>query len=525
MSAYRDIVKHSGIYGLGQILARLGSLLLLPLYTHCLTPADYGQIAILDLAGAVLGIVMGGGIASAVTRYHFQAKTDRDVDRVWWTGLIFGVGVTTLVIAPTWLFRGTLASFVLGEESQGAYLLALVIPTIWITTVGQLGEFYFRVRKWSIQYVTISIVGVLLHIGLCVYFLVELKMGVAGVLWASLVAKGLTYAVMTLVLCWSRGRPAFCARLLGQLIHFGSPLIATSLLALVMHQADRYLLRVYTDMHEVGVYSLAYQIGFAINTLYLIPFEFVWSVAIYEIAKQENAKQVYVEVFRYFMIGLMLLMLGASLFARPIIELMATPEYAAAGPLIPIVCLAYLFFSMHLHFNVPVKLAKKTIVLLPAAIAAAVANVALNVALIPKIGNVGAALVSVVTFAIYSFVGLAIYRRIDRYKYPFGQLSMILAGMIGTYFACRWADRNEATQPYSLPISAVVWLLWAICLVGPPAVRGWRSQTLWNRSRPTEIPEQRLPALTPPNAQRTIQLNERNPSDDSRAADACGRVT
>ena len=51
---YRDLVKHSTVYGLAQVISRIGSLLLLPVYTSYLTPADYGCMAILDLTVGVL---------------------------------------------------------------------------------------------------------------------------------------------------------------------------------------------------------------------------------------------------------------------------------------------------------------------------------------------------------------------------------------------------------------------------------------------------------------------------------------
>src|SRR5262245_51408202 len=84
---YADLLKHSGIYGVAQILKRFASLLLLPVYTSYLQPADYGCIAILDLMVLLLGIVIGAGIGNAVARYHFDAQSDVERDRVWWTGL------------------------------------------------------------------------------------------------------------------------------------------------------------------------------------------------------------------------------------------------------------------------------------------------------------------------------------------------------------------------------------------------------------------------------------------------------
>ena len=66
MKPLRDILKHSGIYAVGQILSRVASLLLLPLYTRVLTPADYGCVAILDLTAGILAVVLGSGMSAAV---------------------------------------------------------------------------------------------------------------------------------------------------------------------------------------------------------------------------------------------------------------------------------------------------------------------------------------------------------------------------------------------------------------------------------------------------------------------------
>ena len=85
---YRDILKHSGVYGIGQLLSRLASVIMLPLYTRFLHPADYGVIAIVDLTTGILALLIGGGMTSAASRYHFEAETPEEQRTVWWTSVI-----------------------------------------------------------------------------------------------------------------------------------------------------------------------------------------------------------------------------------------------------------------------------------------------------------------------------------------------------------------------------------------------------------------------------------------------------
>ena len=180
-SPFRDLFKHSAVYGLGQVLRRLSSFLLLPVYTNYLRPADYGVIAILDFITTIFAIMIGAGMVNAVTRYSFDAKDEAGRNQVWWTGLTFIAGVSTVVLVPALIFRESLVSLALGNTvSQGAFYLALALPTMWLNIVQAIPDAYLRVRKWSTLSVAINIFRLILNIGLNVTFLVVWDMGVAG---------------------------------------------------------------------------------------------------------------------------------------------------------------------------------------------------------------------------------------------------------------------------------------------------------------------------------------------------------
>src|SRR4051794_36113817 len=49
-SEIQTAVRHTAVYGVGSIVIKVLSFLMLPFYTHYLTPADYGVLEILDLS-------------------------------------------------------------------------------------------------------------------------------------------------------------------------------------------------------------------------------------------------------------------------------------------------------------------------------------------------------------------------------------------------------------------------------------------------------------------------------------------
>lgn len=468
--SYRDIARHSVVYGLAHIAIRAASFLLLPFYTRHLRPADYGCMAILDLTANLLALLVGSGIASATSRYHFDADDEAARDRVWWTGWAITAVLALTIILPAWVSRDTLAQLTLGPEvALGPYYYLLALPTLWFTSLGEVPGSYIQVRKWSSFFMVLVVGRLLLNIILNVYFVGGCHMGVSGILLGNLIVAGLNAAILSAVMLGSRGRFAFSWHIAGKILRFGWPMTVAALLVMVMHQADRYLLRLYLPLDRIGIYALAYTIGEGVNTLILAPFVAIWGVAIYEIAKQPDAKRVYARVFRHYVDIVLLIMLGVSLFARPILGLMAARDFAGAADLIPIICLAYVLFSLSEHFKVPALLTNRTVSLLPASFAAASLNVALNLMFIPRMGTFGAAWVTVATFAAYSFIGLWRYRLIDRYDYPLVRSGAVLTGMIATYVGFRSLGRYSIQPLLLATVAAMLWLLWAIVLFARPA--------------------------------------------------------
>src|SRR4051794_19021980 len=69
----KELVRHSAVYGLGSIVARVLAGLLLPLYTRYLSPSDYGLIETLVALSAVLTALVAQAMKSAFFRFYFDS--------------------------------------------------------------------------------------------------------------------------------------------------------------------------------------------------------------------------------------------------------------------------------------------------------------------------------------------------------------------------------------------------------------------------------------------------------------------
>lgn len=467
MKPVRDLLKHSSVYMIGQILTRMTSVLLLPFYTHALMPADYGVVGILDLTCAILSTFIAGGMISAVTRHHFDGDDKAHQDGVWWTGLTMVFGVATIIAAPMILGRQTLSDLTLGVEiTEGAWFYLLAIATMWFTVVGMILDAYLRVLKWSGVFVVISLGRLIVNISLNVWLIAGLKMGVEGLLLGNLIATVLHTTVLAGVFVKSRGGFRIDSAIGRQMMRFAAPLVITALASMLMHEADRYFLRIWESLEEVGIYSLAHKIGFAVNTLCLLPFISIWHVAIYDIERMPDSEQVFSKVFGWFTTGLGILLLGAALCVHPILPMLTPDAFGKAIDLISVVLLGFYVFGLSFMFEVPSLLTKNTKLMVPGAIAGLIVNVAANVALIPLIGSWGAAWAGVLTYAIYSGFTLVFCRTATKLDYPWARFVFTTTSFIATYLVLRYLCFPSLNAGLQIAASVAVCAAWAALLFG-----------------------------------------------------------
>src|SRR4051812_50065907 len=74
LARLKELFRHSMVYGLGSIVARVLGVLLLPLYTRYLSPSDYGLIETLVALSAVLTALVAQAMKSAFFRFYFDSS-------------------------------------------------------------------------------------------------------------------------------------------------------------------------------------------------------------------------------------------------------------------------------------------------------------------------------------------------------------------------------------------------------------------------------------------------------------------
>ena len=198
---------------------------------------------------------------------------------------------------------------------------------------------------------------------------------------------------------------------------YGYPIAASLGLAIVLSSTDRFLLALFMNEAAVGAYHAGYSI--ANRTLDVL---FIWLGAAgtpaLVMALERGGREQLTDAAREQASTLLLIGLpaavGVALVARPLSEFMIGEDLRdAAAQVTPWIALSALLSGMTVYyFHQAFTLGRRTGWLLAAMSVPALANVVLNIVLIPRFGVQGAAWATAASFAVGLIASWAMGRRI-----------------------------------------------------------------------------------------------------------------
>jgi O-antigen/teichoic acid export membrane protein len=398
-----ELLRHSAIYGLGSIVARIVGVLLLPLYTRYLSPSDYGLIETLVALSAVLTALVAQGMKSAFFRFYFDSAEPQRrllvIRTAFWYVLAASTFVSTLgiVLAPqvSWVLFGT--------HSHGRLVVAAFIG-LWSALNYEQLTSLFRVEQRSSAYVVATLANVAITIAATVVLVVVFDKGPIGVLVGNFTGTLIVYAALLLYSRHALGLQ-FDRGLYRAMNRFGLPLVPSAVALWLTNFSDRFFLIKLTDAHEVGLYSIGVRVASAL-VLLLTAFRLAWPAFAYSIDDDREAQRTYSFVLTYVVYVCCWLALALGLLAPWIVKLITTRPFYPAQNVVAPLAFGVAAFGAYVVVQIGTGRARQTRSNWLVTGVAAALNVALNFALIPTYGRMGAAIATVAAYTLL-FVGMA----------------------------------------------------------------------------------------------------------------------
>jgi O-antigen/teichoic acid export membrane protein len=191
----RNVFGHALIFGFAPLLQKLVAIVLLPLYTHYLTPGDYGEIELLTMVTGLLGLLLRMELRAGFMQ-AWLAAPDREAR----AGLLTGVVAMLFVlgIAGAVLFfaaAGMLCDAVLGYRI-GAPFALLLSAGLLVDVVSTPFHAALQAQLRSRFMVALSVVQFAVGAGLTIFCVVCLRAGPIGFFVGGVAAAALGLAAM-----------------------------------------------------------------------------------------------------------------------------------------------------------------------------------------------------------------------------------------------------------------------------------------------------------------------------------------
>ena len=395
MNRYKKLFSDTVILGLGTFGSKLLVFLLMPLYTAWLSTSEYGIAELITSTANLLIPLACVGISNGI--FRFAAERESDQKAVFSTSLALlaiGTGVF-LLLSPLLLLIDYFTAYV--------WLIVLYVLSANLQAVcAQYVRAIDRPRLFAVQ----GILNTALTILFNVLFLAAFDMGVMGYVLSVIVGNLIT--TVFLVVCAKLWR-VFCLssisrRMMKELMWFSLPMIPTTVCWLITDLSDRYMVTYFCGEAVNGVYSAAYKIP-TIVTLVSSIFMQAWQFsAVASSSDEEGCKNFYSEVFRGFLSLIFIGAAGLILLSRVLTSLLLNSAYFEAWQYMPTLLCAAAFEAIVSFLATVYMVRKKSMHSFLTAMIGTVANVALNLLLIPIYGALGAA---IATMAAYAFVLVA----------------------------------------------------------------------------------------------------------------------
>ena len=390
-----SLFKASGLYVVASILNSSIPFLLLPVMTRYLSPEDYGLISMFFLLASIISLFVGLNMYGAVNRAFFDHSIDfKEFVANSLYIVAFGFFATLLVISIFGLFINKLSG----------------VPYKWIlisvaySLLSNLVLFNLVIRQVQMDaksYAYIQVGQALSHGILSVLFVVLMGMKWEGRLLASLITISVfgCFSAIILVKYWTVWRVNKSYIIYA--LKYGIPLIPHAAGSLAIVATDRFIIANTLGLREVGVYTVALQLGSVISLLAesfnkaYVP----WLFGKLNLNDRHVKERIVKLSYLYFLLAF-LFAAGYGVFAPAFINFFVGRSFQGSSEVVLWIAIGGGFHAMYYMVTNYILYSNKTYLLAMITVVCGGLNIPITYYLTHKIGINGAA----IAYAIIAFI-------------------------------------------------------------------------------------------------------------------------
>ncbi|MFN2423637.1 MAG: lipopolysaccharide biosynthesis protein [Cryomorphaceae bacterium] len=433
----------SAVYGLGNVLVKATGLILLPIYLDALSTDAYGMLVLFEVITQFMVGVFSFRLQSSLLRFGSEVDEGEAVKRIYFTATASMFVIAALIFAAFWPL-GPLVNQLIFEGEARVSIFLVLFASVALEMLLLMPLQLCRLKEAPVKYTAFLSLKLIGMLGFVSYFVLVEDLGVYGAILGIFWANAVTL-LATVPMQIRNMLPRFDKAVAIEMFRFGTPLIFTSISAILLSIGDRVIIKIFGDFSEVGVYGLAYKIGSVVNLLVINSFSLGFLPVAFKKYGTPGFERFFAKTLTYFCMVTVLLTLGVSLYSKELIKILSKdePEYWIAVVLVPFIAFTFVFKAIQFFISITFHLTKRTRYDAVVTMAGFGLNIALNFALIPFYGMYGAIAATGLSYIGMGWLTHRYAQRLFPVQFESGKIAILIlscAAFIGAGMAINGFD-------------------------------------------------------------------------------------
>jgi len=434
-------IRHGILYLVPVGVAGLLPFISIPIFTRILTREDYGVLALVMVYAVFASALANFGMTATYERNFFQfQRSPLGTARLMHSTMAFVCLFFILLAGLTYLWRIPLSRLVTGSGEHGN-ILFWAFCGHFINTINLYPLTFFRNTRRAREFVGYSVAVALITLGVSIFFVAYLRIGVIGIVYGQLCAATAVFLVM-----YGRFTAAFpfslSRKVLGDSLKIAYPLTPRVLLGVISTQFDKFMIGMLSTLGGVGIYSIGQKVSYVVFSS-MTAIENVFSPRVYSSMfdlAERGGKAIgeYLTPFAYICF---FFALAVSLLSEELIFILTPASFHGATDIVCILAMYYALLFFGKVVGKQLLYVKKTSMTSLLTALTVGLNIVLNIPFIMRWGALGAAWATFLTGLISGAAGFVISQRYYRIQWEYKKIGMmLLVFYVATFMALLLRD-------------------------------------------------------------------------------------
>lgn len=428
------LFRHSFIYMLAKIIPAIMAFAALSIYTHFLSPSEYGIYTLIFTGSVFLHNVVYNWLPAGTLRFWSNEK----YDKVSFTSTLaisyikISIGLLCIALIAIIYYWGQ-------SESLWAISTYLLLLGLALYTITQ-SLFSAKIEPTFYAYLTISYSTLALLSGA---FFAYLGFGAVGVIAGTTIGM-LAPALFVFNKTWLPfKKESYNKELFKNLLLYGLPFASAALLEELTKVADRFMLAWLQDKSQAGLYAVGYDLSGNSILMIMSAINLAAYPVIIKLLDTEGMKVAMDYFYKYtiLLLGIAIpAVIGLNLVGPDLVYLLIDEKYHKSVIfLLPWITSAVFMMGLQaFYFDLAFQLGHYVIAIAKIAVVVALVNFILNYWLIPIMGIQGAAIATLASFSLGSILSGILGRKRFTLPFPFKEFLKILVSALVMGFCLWW---------------------------------------------------------------------------------------